>query len=49
LGRRGHSDYAKIRINESKHSPKRQKYKKQINGKLNNIGSADENGYKMSL
>jgi hypothetical protein len=36
-----------MRINEAKYSSKRQKkLRKQINGKLNNIGSADENKYK---
>jgi hypothetical protein len=32
-----------IQINEAKDSPKRKKLRKRINGKFNNIGSADEN------
>jgi hypothetical protein len=32
-----------IRINEAKIAPKDKKLRKQINGKINNIGSADEN------
>jgi hypothetical protein len=32
-----------IQIIEAKYSPKRKKIKTQINGKLNDIGSADEN------
>jgi hypothetical protein len=32
-----------MQINEAKNSPKRQKIRKQTNGKFNNISIADEN------
>jgi hypothetical protein len=44
LGGRGHPDEAIIRINEAKCRPKRRKkLRTQINGKLIDISSADEN------
>jgi hypothetical protein len=40
---RGHTDQAIIRISEAKGSPKNKEIRTQINGKFNNISSADEN------
>jgi hypothetical protein len=39
----GSPDYMIIRINKAQYSPKNKKLRTEINGKFNDISSADEN------